>query len=349
MFDVVFLSCWQYGYGSPQVSYASRYIEERGLSVCVLELRERHKKVVKAPYPRIFVHSSQWLSAPLFILLVLWSYLSPSPIVVTTSISRRWLTLLSPKTKFVYYALEVVSGDSKRAAFLASRFPSMIVLAPNKWRLAHIVNSSILNAKSVQSGVIPNYAPILREPVKALSNNIHVLIQGQIGYQTYGLELLKALPLLDSNINVSIYGPLDAECNAYLQSIMPIANVKYYGHVLRAELRRAQREASIGVCLWRQIDLATEYAAPNKFYEYLSWGIACITSDNKSLHEEYRQHPYGAILNHVSEESISCAINDLARSPKVLAQICDANKKFHMNIANFQACYGLLDKLVFDQ
>lgn len=346
MFKAVFLSCWQYGYGSPQVSYLAEYFQARGASVLVFELREPHKKRVKAPYRRFFIYPSPLLSLPIFALILLWSYFSKSPVLVTTSLTRRWIKLLSRKTKIIYYGLEVTANDSKQLSPLLKRFKSFKVIAPNKWRLNRIIDNTTLSDDKKHTAVVPNFAPLCNDKFYVKSG-AHVLIQGQIAHQTYGLELLQSLSLLNPNVIVSIYGALDSQCAIRLDT-MNLPNVTYYGHAPRSKISAAQRSANIGICFWRPTDFSTEYAAPNKLYEFLSMGIACISSSNKSLIHLFNEHPYGVILTEISPRTISDQINMLADNPALLSKICISNKEYHQRIANFQNCYPILDRILLN-
>ena len=288
MFKAVFLSCWQYGYGSPQVSYLAEYFQARGASVLVFELREPHKKS-KSTISKVFYIPLATLLTTHFCFNFVMVIFLQIPVLVTTSLTRRWIKLLSRKTKIIYYGLEVTANDSKQLSPLLKRFKSFKVIAPNKWRLNRIIDNTTLSDDKKHTAVVPNFAPLCNDKFYVKSG-AHVLIQGQIAHQTYGLELLQSLSLLKPNVIVSIYGALDSQCAIRLDT-MNLPNVTYYGHAPRSKISAAQRSANIGICFWRPTDFSTEYAAPNKLYEFLSMGIACISSSNKSLIHLFNEHP----------------------------------------------------------
>lgn len=120
--------------------------------------------------------------------------------------------------------------------------------------------------------------------------------------------LLKGFNLIkDKKLILNIYGVGELE-EMVLEFAKKNRNIKYLGYAKNDQILIEERKAKL-LIIPRPIDLGiSKYSFPIKLMEYMSSGTPVLTSDFKSIPEEYKK--YLLFINDVTENGIAMAIDN---------------------------------------
>lgn len=179
-----------------------------------------------------------------------------------------------------------------------------------------------------------------------------ILLQGAISIQNSLLELIDSLTLLDNYIELKLIGPINEEEQDLMRDFAVQKNVadhvKYFKPVPYNELPSHTWMASIGVCLYKKIDInhQTMGTASNKIYEYAACGLPVIVSDQPN----YREHLAGEIWVRFADpdnpKSIASAVQDILSDFGKYETMCLAARRAFEEKYNYEsAFYPLLSNI----
>lgn len=168
---------------------------------------------------------------------------------------------------------------------------------------------------------------------KVDSGKIKVLYAGRFSGSQYGQEIIEAAALLPDSFQLIICGIIDS---LYLDLISQNPNILYLGRLDLISLSALTEKCDIGLCFYnKSLIIDNEFPAPNKFGDYISFGLKLITSDQKYLKDLVEGNQLGKSLPLINSESIAHAIQDVALNHeiKTRSKIKDFfTTQFNMNL-----------------
>ncbi|MCS6175148.1 glycosyltransferase [Shewanella baltica] len=143
----------------------------------------------------------------------------------------------------------------------------------------------------------------------------------------------------DLKLKLVCYGPVkDVDVlRAYCDKMIP-GKYELYSNVSRDEAMEYVSQSDIGVVYYRpSLSMGNRFAAPTKFYEYLSLGLPIVCSNNDSLIPIIDKYNIGQYVNDESTESLSYAIVSVYKD-YILGHVNKAEVK---NIFNTNLAYNI--------
>jgi glycosyltransferase involved in cell wall biosynthesis len=130
---------------------------------------------------------------------------------------------------------------------------------------------------------------------------LHVLYTGQIGYVNCIEQLVQSVSMCEIPIRLILIGACSASFMEKLEKeydhLFKIGKIHFVGFVDRKELIKYYEESDVGIVFYTNKNGCNElYCAPNKLYEYISYGLPVICSDNPSLRFVEREG-IGIVIN----------------------------------------------------
>ncbi|MCO4818306.1 MAG: glycosyltransferase [Bacteroidetes bacterium] len=144
----------------------------------------------------------------------------------------------------------------------------------------------------------------------------HVITHiGAVGLNHHIASYLEAISALDQSLyEFRFIGLLTNEVvdiiNSYNKS-----NILYVGQVLHSDLKKYYLETDVGVILYKDVSLNHRFCAPNKLYEYWSYGIPVLGDQLPGLQGVFTQPFLGELVDmsipaHISDSILRLSINN---------------------------------------
>lgn len=163
-----------------------------------------------------------------------------------------------------------------------------------------------------------------------------VLYQGQMSRYTLASELLELIERTSDRFDYVLAGPCDEDDRRELERLERAGHLRYHGWVRRTELEALQHEAHIGLVLWRQVNLATRFASPNKLLEYVAWGLPVVCTPNESLVHFNAQYDIGVVAPDFTAAALMAGIDEAVSSPERYATQSIHNIELHRDELNWE-------------
>jgi glycosyltransferase involved in cell wall biosynthesis len=165
--------------------------------------------------------------------------------------------------------------------------------------------------------------PVSRESLGIGQEKLVVILQGTgINWGRGGEELIKAV-FLAENVFLLIVGSGHA-----LEKMKEMTNelgisgrVKYVSTLPWERMLGYTRSADLGVTLDADTSLNHQFSLPNKLFDYISAGVAVVTSDLPEIREIISEFGCGIILDEVTPENIASTLNELDRNRQKLEEL----------------------------
>jgi glycosyltransferase involved in cell wall biosynthesis len=184
------------------------------------------------------------------------------------------------------------------------------VLVPEKTRLDDLIVR--LPALVDRCILLPNTTS--QKPLRQKIENagcIRLLHVGALGTNTYWKELLELLGKLRGRCELTCVGNVAQVIKYSLETNCP-GQVVIHGEVPHQMLESYYSNCDIGLILYRGDNPNLEHAAPNKLYEYWSYGIPVICPDLTGLRTQLTTRQQGRITNFRDSDELLAAFEDLA-------------------------------------
>jgi len=97
------------------------------------------------------------------------------------------------------------------------------------------------------------------------------------------------------------------------EMIRPYKNIILIDQVEHAELGKYYHKINYGLILYKPIDLNNEFCAPNKLYEFWSYGIPVISHNLEGLKSLFEKNILGSLCDMYSEFDLGYTINRLIK------------------------------------
>lgn len=271
-----------------------------------------------------------------------------------------WILYLScrlHKGKFIFDQHEIFWEDKNIASKMGVRVEKYLNLKANLLISPSDDRANLLNNYygSKYRLVLNNY-PSVNDHGKSIENNILseqlylgtnkkiILFTGLLSIKTrLQHKVIESLRLLPEEIVFVIIGfGHDHE----IQYLKKIANenkvnhrVYYLGPIPNKILNKYILCCDIGICLLSDDNIAHHYHALNKFYDYVSCGLAILTSDFPTFQKEINLNPVGRIgktCNQNDPQSIAQALLDMTNDDKILDSYKLNSKTLFKNYWNWE-------------
>lgn len=187
---------------------------------------------------------------------------------LVNKLCRRLLIFWSKKVDVV------LVPEQQRAAYFCEHFPGLT----DKVRVCP--NTSLSRTST----------DVAQEPQQPPCTLTHV---GNLGAQSYWREILE-LASRNPDLIFEFVGSVNSE---FQEKSRDIQNIRVFGPVPHAELPQYYERADIGLVLYKPINLNTQLAAPNKVYEFWSYGIPIIAPNLQGLTSQVVREDQGVLID----------------------------------------------------
>jgi hypothetical protein len=266
----------------------------------------------------IFLHTKIFVS----IVLVNHNIYTPDFQVLNTAIKVKKLFKLN--TKIIYHQFELLESsllqnkNKKIWEYIIKNVSQLsFVIFPEYNRLNYFtqltnfpINKSFLfpNSCSVSSNCKNFHHELLS---KIYKNKILIGHIGQIGCSHYYYELINIIEAsISFNFHFVIIGNFDNQVSKALNEIVN-PNVTIIQSLPHQELSSIYPLLKFGFILYKGVDKNFEFCAPNKLYEYWSYGIAVIAHHLSGLKPLFINKELGELFDFNSESSTKMVLNYL--------------------------------------
>lgn len=148
---------------------------------------------------------------------------------------------------------------------------------------------------------------------KMNKDEVRITHIGSIGGDHYLMSFLQAMKKLDYRFHLHFYGFINAELMNKAKAL-GLKNIFFHGQVEHKELDAIYRNTDIGIILYSESEQNTLYCAPNKLYEYWSYGIPVIAHQLPGLTPIFNHPILGSLVDFKSNEQISSSIIELSNN-----------------------------------
>ena len=163
--------------------------------------------------------------------------------------------------------------------------------------------------------------PVLKERLPAKKENKFLLFQGAVN-EARGFEyLIPALKYVNYKLVICGDGNFMAQLKELIRQNEVTNKVELTGMLLPEELRGIAQKATLGIGLAEKEGLNQFLALPNKFFEYMHAGLPQVAMNYPEYKKINNQFRVAVLLDGLSVEEISAAINHLMENDAVLKEL----------------------------
>jgi glycosyltransferase involved in cell wall biosynthesis len=147
---------------------------------------------------------------------------------------------------------------------------------------------------------------------------VKVLFHGVLGPERGLEETIESVPCWSSEFHLVLRGGGPDDYVAKLRSLAEQVGagdrVTIEGPVPATEMiERANADADIGLCVPPELSPQKRFALPNKFFEYVTAGLALCVTDLPEMARLVHEHELGVLIPDATPEAIAKVINTLDR------------------------------------
>jgi len=210
--------------------------------------------------------------------------------------------LFFKKMYIVYHQFEVVDLNKNRFKYLKSSKADLIIF-PEVNRLLYF--NKFTNGH-ISSLIFPNTCHVNINIEKKLDNDIFKKIGdrkvvghvGNIGSDHFIDVLVKLIEYANEDeFFFVLIGQYDLKVSSILLKFKLKNNVLMLSYLPHLELSKIYSTIDIGIILYKPIDINFDCCAPNKLYEYWSYGIPVLAHKLKGLNPLFINSIYGELFN----------------------------------------------------
>lgn len=169
-----------------------------------------------------------------------------------------------------------------------------------------------------------------------------ILLQGAISTNNSMLELIESLIHLNNSVKIKLIGTIRENEHYLMVNFAEKKNVtnrvEYLRYVPYTELLSHTWTASIGVCLYKKINInnQTMATASNKIYEYAACGLPVIVSDFPNYREYLSSETWVRFANPDDPDSIASAVQDILSDLENYKAMCIAARQAFEEKFNYE-------------
>ena len=225
--------------------------------------------------------------------------------------------LKTRKIKIIYHQFEVVETDKMNRidAFLLSRISNYfekidLAIFPEANRM-HYFQNVLRTYEDYQFLILPNTNSNSDNRTHTENKKVRVTHIGAVGANHHLSSYLKAIELLPKEeFEFWFVGLLDKDAFNLITKAN-LKNIICTGQIPHEQLADIYLKTDIGVILYKDRGLNYKYCAPNKLYEYWSYGIPVIGDILPGLASVFINIDLGLLVDMNVPEQISYALEQL--------------------------------------
>jgi hypothetical protein len=293
-----------WGYGSPQVGYLRDSLLSENLDIQYLVPNYPDRKVFTSdgvtqifsegnPFTREGMIAFGKRSADRI------SEFEPDKIIIVNPRSLVVLPFLKmSNTEFIYYGLEPIldHGLSFLKSLVMQKFKFSLGIFPNTERA--FADADLLSIPASQVRILRN-VPRLSSYVPTAQSKTAVTYAGALDWSWVNLNVLEKATRI---VPLEIWGhPTETIPNSIAKS--------YRGNLPHSKVGVAYESSALSLVIWNPINFGTRNAAPNKFFEALSYGVPSVSFPFPQVVEHVTKYGIGFVSKDFSSESFLRALS----------------------------------------
>ena len=331
------------GYGFPQVLFLYDQFKNRGFLPIILCLSDLNLELKN--YRQVEIQGNTGLKQYLY-LLKLCLLNNPEHVIFTTWFPLSVIKLFRPKGRYTYYQLEI------EEEMHPGKNPTPKILRKVINLLAIRLTDYLLSPQEDRLKLAKNKYPFCRgyylvyncQPLSPLKEGIikspvskpTVLYSGQL---TDWIEidlLLNTIRSLYHRFKFVLVGEcLDQKILGRIYKAQKEKQLLYLGYLPNSEISQYYHQAQIGLVLWKQFNQTTRFSAPNKLFEYISWGLPVVSTQLYSVAKWNQLYKFGIVLAHNDTMSLKSALISLS-SPRSYAAFARHGSYLYKTQLNYE-------------
>lgn len=301
--------------------------------ICYKNVKEFHNQSLENKVQKYFIN--------LYLMLKSESESGSSVIFYCNDILVLLFIILfkSKRSSVIYHQFEMIEFsklnkiDRTSLRIIASLNKSVdLVITPEKNRTEFLRN--ILKIKDESKMLtIPNsnnnVISIREDKITKNDEKIVVTHVGAVGLSHHIKNYLEAISTLDQTLyEFRFIGLLTDDVIDLINSYKD-SSIIYLGQVLHSDLKKYYLETDLGVILYKDVSLNHRFCAPNKLYEYWSYGIPVLGDKLPGLEGVFTEPFLGELINMNIPSQISNAISKLSlnNNKQVIADFFQSHLK----------------------
>jgi hypothetical protein len=226
--------------------------------------------------------------------------------------------LFFKKMYIVYHQFEVVNFETNRYKLLKSCKPDLVIF-PEVNRLLYFKKFTNGNTSSL---IFPNTCSVNTYIEKKLEADTFKKIGdrkvighvGNIGSDHFIDILCNLIENSDENeFFFVLIGDYDLKVSKILQIFKNKNNVIMLSYLPHAELSKIYSIIDVGIILYKPLDINYDCCAPNKLYEYWSYGIPVFAHKLKGLNSLFKNKIYGKLFDFYTPNVLFELTNNLRK------------------------------------
>jgi glycosyltransferase involved in cell wall biosynthesis len=253
-----------------------------------------------------------------FHLLRLMLQREPTILYVTTSRCLQWAlqlkALFRSPIRILFHYFEMWEENDWKTARVQRicRYIDGIdgVLVPEQNRLDHLITR--MPRLRDKAHLLPNTTTTKTIPQRGKGLPLHLLHVGAVGTSTYWKEVLDVVGTSNGRFLLSFVGYVESEVREYATLHYP-QSVRFLGEVLHCDLEEHYHACDVGLILYRGTSENYEYAAPNKLYEFWSYGVPVLTHCLQGIQSQMKDSCLGVLADFDDPASIRDGLEAIAR------------------------------------
>jgi glycosyltransferase involved in cell wall biosynthesis len=206
------------------------------------------------------------------------------------------------EVKIIYHQFEVINYDTRIRKLLKFGNPEVVIF-PEVNRFVYFKEYTKSKASSL---IFPNTC---RTNFDIILSDSSVLLYeigkrkvvghiGNIGSDHFIDVLVKLLEFADeSQFYFILIGNYDFKVNEILDKFKKKSNVKILNSVPHSQISEIYEIIDIGLIMYKPIDVNYDFCAPNKLYEYWSYGVPVFAHRLKGLTSLFENNVYGELFD----------------------------------------------------
>lgn len=227
------------------------------------------------------------------------------------------LIFKSKNEKIVYHQFEVLSVkkntlDTLSYWYVKKKIDNIDLLLFPEENRAEYFKRQLKVKTNINSFILPNSNNNLPEfnRLDKTTRNKKIICThiGAVGSNHHIATFLNAISTLDERkFEFRFIGRLSDDVKKLIREFK-LSSVKTFGQVKHNELEKYYLETDIGIILYRDVGINYRYCAPNKLYEYWSFGIPVLGDILPGLISVFKNKSLGQLIDMSKSENIAEAI-----------------------------------------
>lgn len=176
--------------------------------------------------------------------------------------------------------------------------------------------------------------PYSRSELLVKPDDFLIILQGSgLNADRGGEELIEAV---NNTVNVTLFvvGSGDSISNLKnrVSELNLVQRVRFVDKLPWEELMRYTKSADLGLTLDKSTNLNHNFSLPNKLFDYISAGMPVLSSDLPEIAKVLNRYNCGVIIDDVTPQKISMALNDMINNPESLTGMRINSKKASLDL-----------------